>query len=88
LTLQGEIKRIFSGWMFAASPGLNAVEHPIYDVWLTDCKGGSSPTVVEVQDAAPAPPAPPPRQRTQQRPPPRAQAQPQSPPPLPPPPVR
>ena len=43
LTLQGEIKRIFSGWMFAASPGLNAVEHPIYDVWLTDCKGAPQP---------------------------------------------
>ena len=47
LTLQGEIKRIFSGWMFAASPGLNAVEHPIYDVWLTDCKGAPQPTVAE-----------------------------------------
>src|SRR6266852_4198241 len=43
LTLQGEIKRIFSGWMFAASPGLNAVEHSIYDVWLTDCKGAPQP---------------------------------------------
>jgi hypothetical protein len=32
-----DFKRIFSGWMFAASPGLHAVEHPIYDVWLTDC---------------------------------------------------
>jgi hypothetical protein len=40
VTLKGEIRRIFSGWMFAASPGLHAVEHPIYDVWLTDCKGG------------------------------------------------
>ena len=28
-------KRIFSGWMFAESPGLNAVEHPIFDVWRT-----------------------------------------------------
>jgi hypothetical protein len=37
VTLQGEIRRIFTGWMFAASPGLHAVEHPIYDVWLTDC---------------------------------------------------
>src|SRR5262249_49308745 len=37
VTLQGEIKRIFTGWMFALSPGLHAVEHPIYDVWLTDC---------------------------------------------------
>jgi hypothetical protein len=62
LTLQGEIKRIFSGWMFAASPGLNAVEHSIYDVWLTDCKGAPQPTVAE----APAAPAPAPA-RTQQR---------------------
>ncbi len=36
-----EMKRIFSGWMFAASPGLHGVEHPVYDVWLTDCKGGT-----------------------------------------------
>ncbi len=37
-TLDNEIKRIFTGWMFAASPGLNAVEHPVYDVWLNDCR--------------------------------------------------
>jgi hypothetical protein len=48
VTLQGEIKRIFTGWMFAASPGLHAVEHPIYDVWLTECKGGQNPAVAEV----------------------------------------
>jgi hypothetical protein len=36
--LDGSEKRIFSGWMFAESPGLNAVEHPVFDVWLTDCK--------------------------------------------------
>lgn len=34
-------KQIFSGWMFAASPGLHGIEHPVYDVWLTDCKGGT-----------------------------------------------
>lgn len=34
-----KFKRIFSGWMFAASPGLHGVEHPVYDVWLTDCRG-------------------------------------------------
>jgi hypothetical protein len=55
VTLQGEIKRIFEGWMFAASPGLHAVEHPIYDVWITDCKGGAGPEVAE----APAEPAKP-----------------------------
>jgi hypothetical protein len=43
VTLQGDVKRLFGGWMFAASPGINAVEHPIYDIWLTDCKGGTSP---------------------------------------------
>ncbi len=34
-----EYKRIFSGWMFAASPGLHGIEHPIYDIWLTGCEG-------------------------------------------------
>ncbi|AXV15063.1 DUF2155 domain-containing protein [Neorhizobium sp. SOG26] len=38
ITLDRKIRRIFSGWMFADSPGLNAVEHPIYDIWLTGCK--------------------------------------------------
>ncbi len=38
ITLKSEIRRIYTGWMFATSPGLHAVEHPIYDVWLTDCK--------------------------------------------------
>lgn len=53
VTLQGEIRRIYTGWMFAASPGLHAVEHPIYDIWLTDCKGG---VVAEAQpDPEPAP---------------------------------
>jgi hypothetical protein len=35
--LDGQKKRIFAGWMFAESPGLNAVEHPVFDVWLTGC---------------------------------------------------
>jgi len=29
--------RLFSGWMFASSPGLSALDHPVYDVWLTAC---------------------------------------------------
>jgi hypothetical protein len=39
----GKLKRIFSGWMFAESPGLNAVEHPMFDVWLTGCKDPNAP---------------------------------------------
>ena len=42
LTLNKKVERLFNGWMFAASPGLNGVEHPVYDVWLNDCKGGKS----------------------------------------------
>lgn len=38
VTLKGEAKRIFTGWMFASSPGLHGVEHPVYDVWLIGCK--------------------------------------------------
>jgi hypothetical protein len=85
ITLQGEVKRIFSGWMYAASPGLHGVEHPIYDIWLTDCKAPDA-TVVSVQTdpakPAPSPPAQkraPPRQA--QRPPPQFQQQPQDQPP-------
>jgi len=36
-----KLKRIFSGWMFADSPGLHGIEHPIFDIWLTGCKGGT-----------------------------------------------
>ncbi|MDQ0510203.1 DUF2155 domain-containing protein [Ancylobacter amanitiformis] len=38
ITLDGKVQPLFGGWMFASSPGLHGVEHPIYDVWLTDCK--------------------------------------------------
>jgi hypothetical protein len=41
ITLDRKIRRIFTGWMFADSPGLNAVEHPVYDVWLQSCKATS-----------------------------------------------
>jgi hypothetical protein len=57
ITLQGEVKRIFSGWMYAASPGLHGVEHPIYDIWLTDCKGPDT-TVVTAAPTEPPKPAP------------------------------
>ena len=41
ITLDRKIRRIFTGWMFADSPALNAIEHPIFDVWLKDCKQSS-----------------------------------------------
>ena len=30
--------KVFAGWMFASSPALSALEHPVYDVWVTDCQ--------------------------------------------------
>ena len=61
VTLQGEVRRIFGGWMYASSPGLHAIEHPIYDIWLTDCK---QPLNKVAEEPAPAPAQP---QRPQQR---------------------
>ena len=43
MKLTGEVQRIFTGWMFAESPGLHAVEHPVFDVWLTNCKTNVAP---------------------------------------------
>jgi hypothetical protein len=65
ITLQGEVKRLFTGWMFAASPGLHGIEHAIYDVWLTDCKKDSQvaqhgPGEKAEEPAAEPAPAPPP----------------------------
>ena len=48
-----EQRRLFSGWMFSSSPALSALEHPVYDVNLLECKGATPPPA-----PAPAPPAP------------------------------
>ena len=40
---QGEdVKKVFSGWMFASSPALSAMEHPVYDVWVIGCRTSDS----------------------------------------------
>jgi len=33
---------LFTGWMFASSPAISALEHPVYDVWVVDCRKDSS----------------------------------------------
>ncbi len=42
-------RRVFAGWMLASSPSLNALDHPLYDVWVISCKtnqpGQVAPTV-------------------------------------------
>ena len=47
LLIDGTEKRLFTGWMFAESPGLNAVEHPVFDVWLSGCRGGATTAAKE-----------------------------------------
>ena len=46
----GTTQKLFSGWMFASSPALNALEHPVYDVWVVGCK--TAPTA----NTSPVPP--------------------------------
>ncbi|MBI1249963.1 MAG: DUF2155 domain-containing protein [Alphaproteobacteria bacterium] len=35
---EAQKQEIFSGWMFASSPGLSALQHPVYDIWAIDCR--------------------------------------------------
>lgn len=53
----GEPHWVFSGWMFASSPALSAMDHPIYDVWVLDCvadpaKAEDNPAPAQPDDAA------------------------------------
>jgi hypothetical protein len=69
-TTEGPDAPLFSGWMFASSPGLNALEHPVYDVWVISCTAAApAPIPAPITapgapgaPAAPAAPAEPPAQ--------------------------
>ncbi len=49
---------LFSGWMFASSPAVSALEHPIYDVWVTGCDDPAEPPPAGASNVeqTPAPP--------------------------------
>jgi len=64
-------KRVFSGWMFASTPALSALEHPVYDVWVITCRTdqpgpaeaprppqGPAPANVPNEEPPPGPPPP------------------------------
>jgi hypothetical protein len=38
-------RQVFKGWMYASSPGLNALEHPVYDAWVISCRTAAPSTV-------------------------------------------
>ncbi len=57
VTPKNESKWVFSGWMFASSPALSSMDHPVYDVWVIDCLG--EPKISsEPPPLTPAAPAP------------------------------
>ena len=63
IMFDGKEKRIFTGWMFAESPGLNPLLHPVFDVWLTSCNqpqrtppAAKAPQQPSAPGTAPAPP--------------------------------
>jgi hypothetical protein len=69
VSLQQTLKRIFTGWMFADSPALSAIDNAVYDIWLVDCKQTSDVPPPESRDDAvtstpetPPPAEPPPVQ--------------------------
>jgi hypothetical protein len=51
--------RVFSGWMYASSPGLNGMEHPLYDVWVITCKAIAPGETVTADPNKPVKPASP-----------------------------
>jgi hypothetical protein len=60
----GKLKRIFTGWMFAESPGLNPLEHAVFDLWLTGCSQPRRAPAAKAPDATQPPgDAPPPTRR-------------------------
>jgi hypothetical protein len=53
---EGEWGKVFSGWLFKESPGINVVEHPIYDAWVKDCRmsfDGATPSSSDSETSAP-----------------------------------
>ena len=52
-------KRIFSGWMYASSPGLNGMEHPLYDAWVMTCKAVAPGETVTIGPTKPVKPVSP-----------------------------
>jgi len=51
-------RQAFKGWMYASSPGLNPLEHPVYDAWVITCKA-APPALIPIAAPVKPPPAAP-----------------------------
>ncbi len=49
-------QKVFSGWMFASSPGLSSLEHPVYDLWVLNCRKTLSKKPAETEPETDSPP--------------------------------
>ncbi len=47
-----QARRVFSGWMYGSTPGLNGVEHPLYDVWVISCNNAPAQAVASNNSTA------------------------------------
>ena len=45
-------RRVFSGWMYGSTPGLNGVQHPLYDVWVISCNNAPATAVASNNSTA------------------------------------
>lgn len=55
--VKGGARRVYSGWMFAESPSLHPLEHPLYDIWVKSCVmrfPDTGPNTVAAGKAAPS----------------------------------
>ena len=52
-------RRVFSGWMYASSPGLHGMEHPLYDVWVITCRAREPGQTVAIGPLKPVKPVSP-----------------------------
>ena len=52
-------RRVFTGWMYASSPGLNGMQHPLYDVWAISCRTNAPGQAPSVTATAPVKPVSP-----------------------------
>ena len=53
---QDQERKVFSGWMYASSPGLNGLDHPLYDVWVIHCRTNAPGVQKPVSSTAPVKP--------------------------------
>ena len=51
----GNVGRVFGGWMYASAPAFSAMEHPVYDVWVLSCLSVVSTAAAPVESGATAP---------------------------------